>query len=271
MLPNSIALSPSAAAATRRFVEQGGTVIADSMPGAFDLHSRRLPAPLLLDLFDDTPGDRRVGEGHAVRLSGTPGSQSLDAFAPIVARAGVVPRIAVRPAISEAEVSVFHHGAATVIALQSPAPPAPDAQPREVEVVLPAPLHLYDRVYDRGTGQGLGHRDRVTVQLDPIVPTVLVASSAPLAPPRVDTAQRLRQGETGVIRFAAAGRVVQVEVRDPAGILMKHYGGTQRLSSGAAMRELPLALNDPPGAWTVLVTDLLSGQSARAEVAVVKP
>lgn len=51
LMPASTALSSEEAAAIRHFVEQGGTVIADSLPGILDEHCRLLPNGQLDELF----------------------------------------------------------------------------------------------------------------------------------------------------------------------------------------------------------------------------
>ncbi len=52
ILPHSSALSPAEAKEIRDFVAQGGTLIADGQPGAFDEHCKRLAKPQLADLFE---------------------------------------------------------------------------------------------------------------------------------------------------------------------------------------------------------------------------
>jgi hypothetical protein len=70
LLPASAAISPDEAASIRQFAEQGGLVVADSVPGWLDHHCRMLKNGLLDDLF----GVRRAGvpkrEGNAaIRVS----------------------------------------------------------------------------------------------------------------------------------------------------------------------------------------------------------
>lgn len=273
ILPNAIALSPAAAAALRKFVEQGGTLIADSLPGAFDLHSRRLSTPLLAGLFGEAPDDRTFGLGHAVRLPGTPGSAPLSALASLVERAGVKPVVAVRrpngePA-TQVETSVFRHGATQIIALHRAAPS--DEGDAEVVLTLPQSAHLYDL----GAGQVLGRHDRLKLTLDPVVPTFLAASPDALPPPRLTIEPRLRRGETVQLTIEAGiggdRGVLRLEVRDPAGAVAPHYSGVLLAPLGKAERLLPIALNDATGTWTVAVTDLLSGQSVQASLSVSEP
>jgi hypothetical protein len=53
VLPRSSALSAAEARAIAEFVAQGGTVIADGVPGAYDEHSRKLERPQLPDRARD--------------------------------------------------------------------------------------------------------------------------------------------------------------------------------------------------------------------------
>ncbi|MCX7598138.1 MAG: beta-galactosidase [Armatimonadetes bacterium] len=61
VLPSTQALSADEAAEIRRFVETGGTVIADVRPGVFDAHCK----PLLPGCLDDLFGITRTGRGKA--------------------------------------------------------------------------------------------------------------------------------------------------------------------------------------------------------------
>jgi len=83
LLPASAALSPREAAAIRQFTEQGGLVIADTLPGWLDHHCRVLDKGLLDDLF----GVRRAGVpkrgGNAaiqVSMNGLDGDLQLQTY-----------------------------------------------------------------------------------------------------------------------------------------------------------------------------------------------
>src|SRR3546814_16435322 len=77
--PHALARSPAEAEESRRFARQGGTVVAVGGPGVFDQHSRRLPRPLLADLFPAGPSDAPVvtdiGKGRAIRLAEDPAGE----------------------------------------------------------------------------------------------------------------------------------------------------------------------------------------------------
>jgi len=63
ILPRVVALSAEEAEAIRQFVQAGGTVIADAMPGLFDEHGKQLPAGQLDELFGVA---RQVGDAIAM-------------------------------------------------------------------------------------------------------------------------------------------------------------------------------------------------------------
>ncbi|MEA3402369.1 MAG: beta-galactosidase [Armatimonadota bacterium] len=57
---------------------------------------------------------------------------------------------------------------------------------------------------------------------------------------------------------------VHVTVIGPDGQERRHYARNVPLTDGAGVTYLPMALNDPPGTWTVQARDVISGQTARA-------
>jgi len=78
LLPMSQAIGPEEAEAIRKFVEAGGTAIADVRPGIYDSHGKPVTPGALDDLF----GIRRSGRGKAVRspvtVKGSLEGQSVD-------------------------------------------------------------------------------------------------------------------------------------------------------------------------------------------------
>ncbi|MHC4718433.1 MAG: beta-galactosidase, partial [Planctomycetota bacterium] len=130
LLPEILAMSAAEAAAIRRFVRAGGTVIADRLPGTFDEHGKRRRRSLLADLFDDGAGGRAVLLGKDLlpyyrqrlgprageaRLKGLIGEHLLGA----VGRDRVTPAVTGprgRP-VTGVEVTVWRNGGAELIAL----------------------------------------------------------------------------------------------------------------------------------------------------------
>jgi hypothetical protein len=66
----------------------------------------------------------------------------------------------------------------------------------------------------------------------------------------------------------ASVHVIHVDVLDPAGQLHREYSGNLLAPAGAATKPIPLAHNDPPGAWTVTARDVLTGQEKTVRVQV---
>jgi Beta-galactosidase len=167
ILPRALALSEKEGAEIRRFADAGGTVIAEEVPGAFDEHCRRRPAPLLADLFGERPGKARA------RLFGDPlrrGGELLK----ILADAGVEPAFALEgrdgARAFDIETQRWRDGKATIIALQRAAAGAPAGT-----VVLA--LREDARVTDLRAGRVLGTGKRFEVEVGAVAPTLLEAAN----------------------------------------------------------------------------------------------
>ncbi len=160
ILPSAIALSAADAAAVRRFVAQGGRVIADVVPGRFDQHGRRLPQAALADLFADG-GATLLPAGDQARLDAA------------LRGAGVQPTFPVQAPDNDVTTYVFRNGGSTILALQRDY--ADGAVPEQVTVTLPRAYLVEDL---RG-GTSLGRVQRVELTLGPVSPAVLALSAGP--------------------------------------------------------------------------------------------
>jgi hypothetical protein len=60
--------------------------------------------------------------------------------------------------------------------------------------------------------------------------------------------------------------VAKVQVLDAAGREVAYYGRSEDVVNARGTFRFRTALNDPPGLWKVVVTDVISGRSAIAEV-----
>jgi hypothetical protein len=276
VLPHSLALSVGAAAAIRRFVETGGTVVADSEPGQFDEHSRVQKTPLLSDLFGGPPRgpliDRGVGQGRALYLSLDDEIRhpislaAVQRFTPILREAGVEPMF---PLVTESggpvldvESSIFRDGDVTILALQRDL----DSGSLNERVMLRLPRPSF--VYDVRQGRPIGRAARVVVALDPIAPTILAIADSALPRPIIDAPQVMHTGDTATIGFSfsspqpAAAGVLGIVVMDPSGKAVPYYSRKVIARRGTASMLLPLAVNDAVGRWQIRVTDVLSGHEA---------
>ena len=90
----------------------------------------------------------------------------------------------------------------------------------------------------------------------PLVSSDTTAADSPL---HVELSALLVDTAGGVLSGSAP---LAIQVIDPAGGLRHDLYRATRL--GVCALRLPLAVNDPPGAWQVVVTDLLAGTTGRA-------
>jgi hypothetical protein len=163
ILPRALSLSEKEGAEIRRFAGAGGTVIAEEVPGAFDEHCRRRPAPLLADLFGGHPA-----KGRAL-LFDAPlrrGGELLK----ILADAGVEPAFALEDRDGarafDIETQRWRDGKTDIIALQRAAAGAP---PGTVVLALRADA----RVTDLRAGRVLGTGKRFEVEVGAVAPALL--------------------------------------------------------------------------------------------------
>ncbi len=302
ILPHSSAVSEAEAKAMREFVAQGGVLIADGAPGAFDEHSRRLSKPLLAELFGGPRTEsvtvRPFGRGKAIylnvdflnyyrdRLLGK--EKELQRLMGRLLKENVAPpAFAVADPSGEplvgVEIHVFRNGGANIVALQTnPQLSVSDLGTPEVisnrrfekpqSVVLTLPGEFY--VYDVRAAKALGKRKLLTVQLDPYEPTIFAVSPVTVPSFALSAPTRLGRGETGEIGLSfsaatpAAVHVFHVDVVDPSGRIVSQYSSNLLAPNGHAARLLPLAVNDSTGKWEIRAKDLLSGQTQVSSVEV---
>lgn len=63
---------------------------------------------------------------------------------------------------------------------------------------------------------------------------------------------------------------MRIDVIDPTGKICQYYGNNLFLNDGSGSGEIPLALNDVPGMWTLRVKDVTSGVEKEVGFEVVK-
>ncbi|MCC6265777.1 MAG: beta-galactosidase [Bryobacterales bacterium] len=275
ILPRSTSLSEAEAREIRAFAEAGGLVIADGVPGRYDEHSRLLAKPRL--------------EGAAMasvsalpyyqqRLLGKEG-ELHESARKIFDAQNLRPRFAVtgtdgKPVVG-VETHVFRNGAATIVGLLTNpqlrvhelGPPEFKSNERfessrEVRLRLPAEMY----VYDVRAAKSLGRAKELAVHLVPFDPAIYALTPEPVPALRVVAPARASRGSVVDLSLAFDGvapaekQVFHVEVRNPSGELQYTYSGNVVATGGVASKQLPLALNDPAGAWEIKVKDVLSGQ-----------
>ena len=296
ILPRSSSLSDAEAREIQAFVEQGGTVIADGVPGTFDEHSRKKEKGLFTDLIGKT-ASMGYGRGkfvmvgdmlryHQNRLVGKEGP-ARETLRRLFMESGVHPEFTVTDESGETPVGVethlFRNGGIQIVALltnpelrvDEMGPPefkSNDRFAKTRELKLSLPQEMF--VYDVRASKALGKEKEVTVRLEPYEPAIFAVSPVAFSDLDVLSPVRMRRGETAQIgmsfgrRSPADTHVFHMDVMDPFGKTLDYYSGNIIASHGHASKALPLAFNDSTGRWKVQVKDLLSGQARTVSVEV---
>ncbi len=287
ILPHSTSLSRAEADAISDFVRQGGTLVVDGEAGSFDEHSRRLAQSSLAEVIGGKRGKGSVVQLSAIkyaqqRLSGG-GAELSAAMRTILAGAAVRPTFAVVDAegtpVAGVETHEFRNGGVTLIGLLSNPQMQiddlgePDAaeglawrkqfeKPHNVRLKLPSAMYAFDIRH----AKSLGPVHDLALTVEAYEPWLIALSPSPLPSLRVSAPERAARGQTARIGISfdgstpASTHVLNVAVRNSAGKLIDYYSGNVLAPAGRAGHPIPLAQNEVPGRWTVLVKDLLSGQ-----------
>jgi hypothetical protein len=287
VLPHSSALSSAEANEIRNFVGQGGMLLADGVPGAFDEHCRRLAKPQLGDLLE-TGGSGRgkaiqlttdILNYHQDRLAGKEGATHR-MMGELLGSAGVKPEFAVtdesgRPVVG-VEVYTFRNGGVRIVALMTNpqlrvdelGPPefkSNDRFAKPVTVRLAMPGERF--VYDLRARKAVGSLKQLQVTLDPYEPAIFAIAPSPMPRLAMSAPARVRRGDTALIGigFAAATpaavHVLHVDVVNPSEDTVACYSGNLLAREGRAGKLIPIAMNDPTGSWKIRVRDVLTGQT----------
>jgi hypothetical protein len=275
VLPHSIALSDSEVKATEDFAAHGGIVIADTMPGLYEEHGRKLAAPGLAALF-------RSGRAIEVKPGWPPVNNDADPpislagddvarLGAILARFGISPGIRVRDDRHKLPTDIaihnYHNGRVNLIVLQRDFP----ATAEQISVQLPHRAYIYDV----GAGSFLGHKRYLRLPLDPAVPTILTLSPMPLSRPSLTVPRSAHLGKKVrlVLRLTGpsehAVHVLHLTVSDPAGQTISDLPSNVIMCHREKVVHLPLPHTAPAGTWAIAAVDVMSGKRTQATFKVV--
>ncbi len=284
ILPEVFALSQAEAGAIQQFAAAGGVVIADRFCGIMDQHGKRLETPQLAGLWE-TPNAHLLNRSFEQysRLRMKPGQEVAlrDAVGEMLSEAGIKPAVRVistktKKPLPAAEVHVFDAGGGVrlvgitrSIQLRQEGIGGTEKidnsifeQAEPVELKFDRPVY----VYDQRAGQDLGRTAALKLDLDPWSPPILVLADEPLKPLNAQWSP----GKLSVVRVLNVQpdvtRAAHVELRDPSGRVLRHYGGNVLVRDGVGKWVVPLAINDPPGTYTITCRDVLTGQTLSVEV-----
>jgi len=141
---------------------------------------------------------------------------------------------------------------------------------REYRIGWTGPAHVYD---SRGK-RYLGRSESAVVRLAKAKTAFVSLLPYSVAEVHV-TAKDAKAGSAVAVAVqvrpdhgAAGDHVLHLRLVGPARVAPPPYRWNVVAKAGAARLDLPTALNDAPGRWTVVATDVASGVSGRAEVSI---
>jgi hypothetical protein len=132
-----------------------------------------------------------------------------------------------------------------------------------------ASLHLPQarHVYDLKAGKALGRRQVVELTLTPYRAQFFALSPEPLAAVELRAVRKVSRGTVQRVTLTSAlpeGRqAVRVRVELPDGQAADWLPQVVMAGREGATLDVPVALNDPRGTWTVHATELYTGKSTR--------
>jgi hypothetical protein len=130
--------------------------------------------------------------------------------------------------------------------------------PREsAEVQAPAGNGIIYDLFEGGIA-------KPRVQAGPARPALFLLRAKRIAKLTIDPTLQIRLADESGHPVDLS--VVRVEVRDPTGRLARLYTGNVTVRDGKAKFEIPFALSDASGTWTVRARDVVSGLTAETRV-----
>jgi hypothetical protein len=283
IMSRSHAVSEKEAAEIRRFVEAGGIVLADIVPGMLNGHGTPQQTGMLAALYptDDPNAVTNLGKGKALRygtlLDGYGKVRRLDQHgwtevdrrweqlgALLQRAAGVTPPVVITAAEEKAlpptDISRFRCGEIAFIGLLRDYF-CYDNDPYAARVRFPAKRHLYDV----RAGKYLGLTDTLKTTID------YRAHLYALSPYKVEAVQVQLPTKgtagvplTGKVSLKVTGgtpslHAFRLEVRDANGQALPWYAQNIIAEQGSCSFTIPWALSDAGSTYTVTVRDVMSG------------
>jgi hypothetical protein len=126
-------------------------------------------------------------------------------------------------------------------------------------------------LYDVRASRYLGEKDAIDVDLDPGGAKLLALLPYRVSDLELRAINRPRPGREAGFQARIIPdppeamtdlHVIRIEVEDPHGNRLDHYAQNVTAPDGTARFTIPLALNDPPGAWSLVARDVATGTEA---------
>jgi hypothetical protein len=124
-------------------------------------------------------------------------------------------------------------------------------------------------VYNTRARKYLGFGDSATIDLPSFQGRLICLLPYKVEQVTLSGPQRARRGQHVMLRaavktddLAPGEHVVYFDVTSPTGVRRPLYCAVRSAPQGKATLEIPLALNDPLGQWTVTARDVMTGVEA---------
>jgi len=286
IMPHSRVVTAAEAKAIRKFVHNGGLLIADILPGMQNGHGTKQDKSMLADLFPSPQAGKinSIGKGKTVFLGdklsgyGFAAYKNMAGWKNLKGRHEILAHLLKNEAGLTSQVMISHKET-------GPMPPTEIFRFRnktdDAEYVgLMREYFMYDNsaypamvkfprkshVYDILTGRYLGFKDTIDVNISnkshlyALLP-YKVASISISAPDIVEAGGNIAvvlkvnpEGKVKPIRH-----VLRVEVIASSGKPLPWYSHNIVAENGSAEYQIDLALNEAPGKYTIQVKDVASG------------
>lgn len=301
VLPYNRAMSAGTAQVLLDFVKDGGLLLADNQPGLFTEHGRKLETSSLAALYPRFKPELYqtvYGKGTAVYLGGqlNGGQQKiLDGnFSRLYAllelfktRQGIEPAVRIVDAagVDRFEVfrTIFQYGSGQYLCVLKDPVIKGASTNAQSSIVLQEKHHVYDV---RGK-QYLGFIDTIRTEIKPYEARVFALLPAKPQGVTMQTGQKhVKQGEhlpitinigyvvreriSAVVRSFFCrqepdfGNCVFIQVNRPGGELVKYYTRKAAFKGSALHLDLPVSLNEVPGAYEITAENVVTGERAKA-------
>lgn len=258
-IPGVISMSDAEVKSVKDFIADGGTVIADFMPGAYDELGVKRNAPpfttseitILGTLFDNRDPAQK--------------QRILD----VLRDAGCLPLISVADAakIPGREAMHFVHGDMHVFAILRDQTKSKDSMAQTL--VFPVKGHLYDL----RTGEYLGFGDQVTSHVASGDAGIWGVYPYKVNAVQIQAPDSMQGGRDLIAQLRILPsesipgcHILHAELVPPQGEPRFFWKRNLTANHGQAEFRLRIAENDPDGPWTFRVTDVMTGVSAEKTI-----
>ncbi len=223
-------------------------MIADTIPGLYDEHGRKLAAPRFAALFRSgraielAPGRPRVNDDADPSISLA--ADDIARFGAVLARVGISSGIRARDDRDTLPTAIaihsYRNGNVNLLALQRDFLAATAEQ---ISVQFPRRAYVYDVL----AGSFLGHKRELRLTLDRVVPSILALSPLPLSRPSLTMPRSAHPGEKVRLVLGLTGpsqhavHVLHLAVSDPIGRTISAFSSNVIMRHREVVIHLPLA------------------------------